>query len=124
MQTKKLSTVSNLFEFKANTCNNIEMECSICFDNMEHNQYSILEACTHHFHEGCIKEWFTKKNCPVCPICNITSEHRIELIGDCYNIVTFDKKCNNKRPKNIPTMRTPMPTPIQYNKKQNKCIIA
>ena len=71
---------------------NLENECSICFEPMKSNEYSILEKCTHHFHEVCIKEWFDKINKPSCPICGLDSKSRIGLEGDDYQIISFNCK--------------------------------
>ena len=46
----------------------IHVECAICFEYMD-NDIAIL-SCLHKFHNNCIVAWFSKKNKPICPICN------------------------------------------------------
>tara|TARA_X000000368_G_C22927864_1_gene666146 strand:+ start:183 stop:731 length:549 start_codon:yes stop_codon:yes gene_type:complete len=44
-----------------------EEKCSICFENIENNEY-ILPECDHKFHINCIMTWFRtgQKSCPMC----------------------------------------------------------
>ncbi len=88
---------------------NLDHECPICFEELCKNNYSILEDCTHHFHEECIGEWFKKNKQALCPICNTESNNRIQLLDKGYNIIRFPNniiysetnkagghKCNNE----------------------------
>ena len=45
----------------------MEENCSICFENIENNEY-ILPECDHKFHINCIMTWFRtgQKSCPMC----------------------------------------------------------
>lgn len=45
----------------------MEENCSICFENIENNEY-ILPECHHKYHTNCIMTWFRtgQKSCPMC----------------------------------------------------------
>ena len=44
-----------------------EEDCAICLCSMEEGKVLTLEACSHKFHEDCIKDWLAeKRDCPMC----------------------------------------------------------
>jgi hypothetical protein len=46
---------------------NLLNECSICLENYKKDDMIIILACTHNFHESCLKEWSQNNNsCPHC----------------------------------------------------------
>ncbi|KAL3624656.1 hypothetical protein CASFOL_031324 [Castilleja foliolosa] len=47
--------------------------CAVCLDDLSRfDKKSIIGSldCGHEYHEGCIKQWLTRKNC--CPLCKAT----------------------------------------------------
>jgi len=56
-----------------------EKVCPICSEDIDDN-YCIIEACTHYYHENCLKSWFTRSR--ICPGCRGTN----------VNYILFGKK--------------------------------
>ncbi|KRX09850.1 hypothetical protein PPERSA_02722 [Pseudocohnilembus persalinus] len=43
------------------------IQCSICFDDYEENQFVRILECQHNFHKECVDDWLKQKsNCPLC----------------------------------------------------------
>tara|TARA_Y200000002_G_scaffold157213_1_gene130018 strand:- start:674 stop:1180 length:507 start_codon:yes stop_codon:yes gene_type:complete len=55
------------------------IECPICLDVVEDNEFIKLQNCTHVFHKYCIEEW--KKVNNTCPLCrkNISNIFKIKM---------------------------------------------
>lgn len=53
--------------------NQIDENCSICFDNLQDTQISKL-TCDHTFHKECINAWFSYNVIQSCPYCRRINE--------------------------------------------------
>ena len=54
------------------TLNNLyDLECPICLEEFDNNNYIIVDCCNKTFHISCIVEWYTKNpNNNHCFVCN------------------------------------------------------
>lgn len=58
------NNIENIYSLLEIKVDNIDIECSICFDN---NCNITLSKCNHKFHDKCIIQWFiNNKTCPMC----------------------------------------------------------
>jgi hypothetical protein len=105
---------------KLNIQNEIENECSICFELLNNNTNLILFECHHKYHEICIKKWLNNSvsyNYPQCPECSIKS----------FLIIEKNINCNPHHSRQPPHSRQPSHS-RQFNKSKLKrsnksCII-
>lgn len=47
-------------------CVSVNMECPLCYDS---DAVVKVKGCRHSFCVSCAKEWFTRNECPTCPMC-------------------------------------------------------
>ena len=49
--------------------NELDIECSICLNEIDVEDTVLKLDCEHIFHKECLKDWYLKsenKNCPIC----------------------------------------------------------
>lgn len=46
-------------------------ECPICLDVFVANELVMSMPCAHIAHENCLQQWFSRSNCPTCPVCRL-----------------------------------------------------
>ena len=58
--------LSKLNTNKLESC--LDMDCSICINQMQKNEYVTELKCSHKFHTDCIKKYLTEYSykCPIC----------------------------------------------------------
>lgn len=66
-----------LYYINSNNISNYSEECSICFEELNHN-YTILN-CNHIFHTKCLNQYnkFNINNNNKCPLCNINRNTKL-----------------------------------------------
>jgi hypothetical protein len=55
------------YKYDTTLLDTFNKDCSICLDNFEDNDKTVVLDCNHRFHRDCILNWFKKElNCPLC----------------------------------------------------------
>lgn len=85
-----------------NEMNKCEMECVICYNNMDGGDKDNKWECSHYFHKKCISNW--DKSCPVCR-CDKRKD-TYKYVNKCFDIkyfiswaskITYDVSNYNKK---------------------------
>jgi len=69
MDEQKLKKLRNRqYKFLSDKLQELNKNCSICFDDFEPSSKVKVLPCEHGFHKECITRWLTKESytCPVC----------------------------------------------------------
>ena len=59
------------------------IECPICLENMEEEEFVLMECCNMKFCVTCLIGWFNSNASPTCPIChNILDDYYIPIADE------------------------------------------